>query len=137
LYEEELVELAESGLIKSILCPVQSGSNRILQLMEREHSANDIQKTLKKLHNIYPQLQLNTQVIVGYPSETEEEFGETLDFIKDLGFNYVVVFPYHDKENTVASRLKNKVPERIIDQRIKRLKRYLKHEKVKIYFKCP
>ena len=137
IYEEELINLFKSHFIKGILCPVQSASTRILDLMQREHSSEDIKTIFKKIRHINPNIHLNTQIIAGFPSESEAEFDETLDFIKDVHFNYVVVFPYHDKENTIASKLENKIPRDIINYRMKEARKCLKEEKIKVYFKCP
>ncbi len=136
-YKKELLSIIESRSIKSVLCPIQSGSNRILKLMQREHASEEILDIFNSIRAINPEIELSTQIIAGFPSEADEEFEKTLLFIKEIHFDYVVVFPYHDKENTVSSRLPDKVPEEIIKKRLRKAKQFLKKAGIKVYFKCP
>jgi tRNA A37 methylthiotransferase MiaB len=136
-YGDELIRLCREGAIKSLLCPIQSGSDPVLELMVREHTVADLQQVLRRVRQASPGLDLSTQVIVGFPSETAEDFQETLRVVREVGFNSVVVFPYHDKEGTPASRLEGKLPQGLIRQRMRQAFRYFRGEGVKAYYNVP
>ncbi len=136
-HQRELIALMSSDYIKSILCPVESGSDRILTLMKREHTAQDIKKILLKIRASNPKIDLSTQIIVGFPSETEEEFNRTLNLVKEAKFDSVVIFPYHPKENAPATRLTGKVPDNIIEERVFKARNYFRQRKITPYFHCP
>ncbi len=76
-------------------------------------------------------------MIVGFPSETDEEFRQTLDAVKNSAFDSVVVFPYHDKEGTPASRLPAKVPDRVIKLRVREAFKFFGKEGIKAFYNCP
>ena len=75
--------------------------------------------------------------MIGFPSETEKDFEATLNLVKKVGFKYVVIFPYHDKENTLASKMQDKVSQDIVKERIKKAKKYLRGNGIKVYMSCP
>ncbi|MCB2220035.1 MAG: 30S ribosomal protein S12 methylthiotransferase RimO [Bacteroidetes bacterium] len=101
--------------------PIQHINNRILSLMQRGHSREG---TLKLLHDIrlaIPNVTLRTTLIVGFPGETDEEFRELLQFVKDFKFDRVGVFSYSHEEGTTAFRLQDNVPESIKQQRLEEI----------------
>lgn len=136
-YGRELVEQPFFRLVHSLLCPVQSGSDRVLELMQREHSAAEIRSVLHHARQEHPQITLDTQIIVGFPSETEEDFQATLNLVRESGFNTVVVFPYHDKKGTPASEIAAKVAPDLIQQRMRKAFNYFRKHGVKAYYSCP
>jgi len=121
-YNSELVNLIKTKKIKKILTAVQSGSERMLKLMNRPTDLNKYQKTLKKMKEIYPRLELRTQIIVGFPTETEEDFQTTINFVKDCKFDTVDVFKYQEYKMASSAKIKPKVFQRIIEQRFCRAK---------------
>lgn len=105
----------------SNLCPhfhlsLQSGSNTVLKRMNRHYSTKDFAKTVKQLRKVYRDPAITTDIIVGFPEETEKEFNETLKFAKKIGFSQIHIFPYSLREGTVASKMKQ------VDGKIKRLR---------------
>lgn len=136
-YQDRLVELARSNYIHSILCPIQSGSDRILDLMIREHYVGDFYAAWQRIQQANPAIEWTTQMMVGFPSETEADLDATLNLITLMRFNSVVVFPYHDKERTASSRMKEKVPQPVKDARVKKAKKFLRAKGIKVYMKCP
>ena len=136
-YTDQFLAMNGLSFFDSILCPIQSGNNRILQLMQREHTAEQIEETLMKIRAIQPQAVFNTQIIVGFPTETEGEFRDTLEFVAKCRFNTVVVFPYDDKTGTDSSRIEDKVPPRVIQRRMREAFRYFARNGVTAYYKCP
>jgi len=136
-YIEELLAIERFSSVHSILCPIQSGSNRILELMQREHTAEQFEETVKKIHARQPQISIDTQIIIGYPFETEEDFQKTLECVVRCQFNYVVIFPYDDKDRTESSLLTEKVPPKIIEKRMRKAFQYFAHAGITAYYKCP
>ena len=134
---EECLDVFDSERVKSLLCPIQSGSDRILSLMQREHSVQDVRRIIAKIRAINPGLRLSTQALVGFPSETDQDFEATLEILEELRFDEVIVFPYHAKENTSASRLDSRVPEDVIRERQEKALTFLKSKCIKAFAKCP
>lgn len=110
------------NLAKHIHIPLQSGSEKILKLMNRKYNKKEFLSVIKKLKNIVPDIAITTDVIVGFPGESDENFKETYDFIKEAGFAQLHVFPFSKRENTLAYYLKNQVDEQIKKARAKSLR---------------
>ena len=77
--------------------PLQAGSDHVLKLMNRRYDKKYFKELVDKVRSIRPNISLTTDVIVGFPGETEEDFQETLDFCKEIGFAKIHVFPYSDR----------------------------------------
>ena len=126
----EIVELDEGmmnviktvpSFVSHLHIPLQSGSDRILKLMNRRYDTNEFMNIVNEIRKIRPEISLTTDVIVGFPGETEEDFNETLKFCEKVGFAKIHVFPYSDRNGTVASKMKDKVPGNIKKDRVHRL----------------
>ena len=126
----EIVELDEGmmnvlkntpSFVSHLHIPLQAGSDKILKLMNRRYTKEEFMDIVNKIRSIRPNISLTTDVIVGFPGETEEDFKETLDFCKKVGFAKIHVFPYSDRNGTVASKMKDKVPGNIKKDRVHRL----------------
>ena len=120
--EEFVTELAK---IKK-LCPqfhlsLQSGSDRVLKSMRRRYTASEYLAAARRLQAAFPGCALTTDVITGFPGETEEEFGETLDFCKEVGFARIHVFPYSRREGTPAASMEGQLPKAVKEERARRL----------------
>ncbi|NOZ81324.1 MAG: radical SAM protein [DPANN group archaeon] len=135
-YERELAPVFGSDMISSILCPVQSGSDRVLELMNRGHMAGPVEGILARMRSLNPDILMTTQIMVGFPSETEDDFKATLDFVCRTPFSLVTIFPYHEKENTPSGRIEPKVPDDVIEERVNEAIRYLKRNNVKARLSC-
>ena len=101
--------------------PLQAGSNHVLKEMNRRYDTKYFEDKVNEIRKLRPGISLSTDVIVGFPGETEEDFNETLDFCKKIGFSKIHVFPYSDREGTVASRMNNKIPGNIKKERVHKL----------------
>ena len=108
-------------MAKHLHIPLQSGSDKILKLMNRRYDKKYFKKLVDKIRENRNDISLTTDVIVGFPGETEEDFKETLDFCEEIGFTKIHVFPYSDRSGTVASRMKDKIPGNIKKDRVRRL----------------
>ena len=101
---------------------LQSGSDRILKLMERGYTTEEYRRTVDFILKRRPQSSIGTDIIVGFPTETEEDFKDTVRFVEEVPFAYLHIFPYSDRPFTKASKMKGKVPERVKKERVKVLK---------------
>ncbi|MBI5573541.1 MAG: tRNA (N6-isopentenyl adenosine(37)-C2)-methylthiotransferase MiaB [Elusimicrobia bacterium] len=106
---------------RQIHLPVQSGSNKILKLMNRKYTREKYLKIIKKLKNRIPGVAVTTDIIVGFPTETEKDFQQTLDIIKKAGFTKAFNFKYSPRENTEAFNMKDDVPMSVKKERLARL----------------
>ncbi len=101
--------------------PVQSGSDRILESMRRGYSAQEYRDKIALLRGRVPDLALSTDIIVGYPGETEEDFKESLDLVASIGFDGLFAFTYSPRPGTTANRAVDDVPEAEKRRRLKAL----------------
>ena len=108
-------------LVDHMHIPLQSGCDRILKLMNRKYDTSYFVKKIEKIRSIRPNISITTDVIVGFPGETDEDFLETIDTIRRVNFSKLHVFPYSDRDGTVASKMKNKVNGLIKKERTKAL----------------
>lgn len=115
-YKKEIYKLCKQGKIKKINSPVQSGNYRVLKLMNRYSNLPELIQTFKTIKKVCPII--NTQIIAGFPSETEEEFENSLKFIKDVGFVFVQVWPYYENENIPSYQILPKCSRESINKRI-------------------
>jgi len=104
---------------KHLHMPVQSGSNRMLQAMRRRHTREDYLGLVESLRAAVPGIALSTDIIVGFPGETEADFADTLDLVERAEFHYMYSFKYSPRPNTLASkRMPDDVPEVVKTRRI-------------------
>lgn len=101
--------------------PVQSGSNRVLKRMIRRYTREDYIARAKALQSARPNLTLSTDIIVGFPGETENEFEETVSLVREVGFVAAFAFKYSQRPYTPALKLPDDVPEEVKDERLTRL----------------
>ena len=108
-------------LVNHMHIPLQAGSNEILKLMNRKYDIDYFINKINKLRSIRPTMSITTDVIVGFPNETDELFLETIDTIKKVNFSKLHVFPYSKREGTPASIMDNQVSEIVKKQRVSKL----------------
>ncbi len=101
---------------------LQSGCDSVLKRMRRKYMTDTFKDVCLKLREIVPDMALTTDVIVGFPGETDEEFEETCKFIEEIGFLQIHVFPYSKREKTVASYMKDHVADNVKKERCKKLR---------------
>ena len=127
-YFEELLKIFRQNYekIDYIVVPVQSASNRMLRLMRRPYTIENVKKYLNIIKEKVPGLQISTHIMVGFPGETEEDFKESVDFIKEYQFPFVDIYAYDDRPSTAASQMAGKVPQEIIERRVAAVKKVQK-----------
>ncbi len=101
---------------------LQSGSDTVLKRMNRRYTSGDFRALAEQIHALFPQAALTTDVIVGFPGESEAEFQETLDFVQEIGFAKVHVFPYSRREGTRAAAFPDQIPQTVKTARAAKLK---------------
>lgn len=101
--------------------PLQSGSDEILRLMNRKYDLNYFFEKIEKIRSVRPDISITTDVIVGFPNETDELFLETLETCKKINFSKIHVFPYSERKGTKASLMSGKVSENVKHERVKKL----------------
>ena len=108
-------------LVDHLHIPIQAGSNEILKAMNRKYDLNFFFDKVKEIRSIRPEISISTDVIVGFPGETEELFKTTIDTCKKLEFSKLHVFPYSERKGTASSRMDNKVERGVVKDRARRL----------------
>ena len=108
-------------LVDHLHIPLQSGSNSILKAMNRKYNKEQFINKINSIRNVRPNISITTDVIVGFPGETEELFNETIDTIKKVKFSKIHVFPYSRRSGTVADELPNQVDEKTKKDRVHKL----------------
>ena len=108
-------------LVDHLHIPIQAGSNEILKAMNRKYDLDFFFAKIKEIRGIRPDIAISTDVIVGFPGETEELFQTTIDTCKKLGFSKLHVFPYSERKGTASSRMSGKIDEHEKKERSRRL----------------
>lgn len=136
---DEIIKLMANNdkICRHLHIPLQSGSDNILKLMNRPYSRNKYKQKIKKIRKLIPDISLTTDVIVGFPGETEKDFNETKKLIKELKFNRLHVFPFSEHEKTTSAKMENKVKNELKVKRAKELRSIGKvlSEKYRLGFK--
>ncbi|KXL53174.1 tRNA-2-methylthio-N(6)-dimethylallyladenosine synthase [Anaerotignum neopropionicum] len=120
---DELIEVMRDcpKICKSLHLPVQSGSSEILRRMNRKYSKESYLETVRKIKEAMPEITLSTDIIVGFPGETEEDFQETLDVIRKVGYSTAYTFIYSKRTGTPAALMDNQVSDEVIKDRFDRM----------------
>jgi len=119
---ELAAEIASNPRIdKNIHLPIQSGSTRILKLMNRGYTADDFRAKIANLRALCVDVKLTTDIICGFPSETDDDFAETMQLVRDIKFNAAFIFPYSRRSGTPADKMPDQIPQKIKKERTTKL----------------
>ena len=110
-----------ANLMPALHLPVQSGSDRILSAMNRRYSAEHYLGLVRKLRQARPDIALSTDIIVGFPGETEEDFMDTYRLVEEVGYHQVFTFIYSKREGTPAAAMEDNTPREVVQDRFDRL----------------
>ena len=117
--------IAQFGSLRSLMpalhLPAQSGSDRILQLMNRRYTSAHYRQLVSKLRDACPDIALSTDIIVGFPGETEKDFMDTARLVDEIGYHQVFTFIYSKREGTPAASMEDNTPHEVIQKRFDRL----------------
>ncbi|MRX70677.1 tRNA (N6-isopentenyl adenosine(37)-C2)-methylthiotransferase MiaB [Bacillus lacus] len=122
-FDDRLIEVLGKGgnLLDHIHLPVQSGSSSVLKLMARKYSREQYLELVAKIKKAMPNASLTTDIIVGFPNETEEQFEETMSLYREVGFDSAYTFIYSPREGTPAAKMTDNVPLEVKKERLQRL----------------
>lgn len=120
---DELIEVMRDSktICHHIHLPMQSGSSRLLKIMNRKYTKEDYLLLIDKLRSAIPDIAITTDIIVGFPGETEEDFAETIDVCKKVSFDSAFTFIYSKRTGTPAATMDGQVPEEVTKERFNRL----------------
>ena len=120
---DEVIDVLNNSsiIVRHLHIPIQSGSNTVLKRMRRKYTMEFFAERLDRLREALPHLAITSDVIVGFPGETEEEFMETYSFIRDQQFSELHVFPYSMRTGTPAARMTDQIDEDVKNERVHRL----------------
>ncbi len=122
-FNEDVVRVMakHSKICKLVHLPVQSGSNPILQAMNRRYTREKYLEGIKMLRSYFPEAEVTTDIIVGFPGETEEDYLQTEALVKEVDFASAFTFVYSKRQGTKAAEMENQIPEDVQKDRIMRL----------------
>ncbi|GAA0602121.1 tRNA (N(6)-L-threonylcarbamoyladenosine(37)-C(2))-methylthiotransferase MtaB [Virgibacillus siamensis] len=120
---DEVIEVLDKSekIVRHLHIPLQSGSDSVLSRMRRKYSSDFYKQKVNKIRNALPGLAITSDVIVGFPGETEEEFTETCNFIKDIGYSELHVFPFSRRTGTPAAKMDNQVDDDVKNERVSQM----------------
>lgn len=120
---DEVIEVLDQSkkIVRHLHIPLQSGSTTVLERMRRKYTADFYEEKMHKIKRALPDLAITSDIIVGFPGETEEEFKETYDFVQKIGFAQLHVFPYSKRTGTPAARMENQVPKEVKEARVEQM----------------
>ena len=122
-FSSEMIDVIAKydNIMPYIHLPIQSGSDNILKKMNRRYSTNEYKKLFYELKEKIPGVSITTDIIVGFPNETEEDFQKTIDIYNELKYDLAYTFIYSPREGTPASTMKDNVPKAVKEARLQRL----------------
>ena len=120
---DELIEVMKNSkkICRHLHLPLQSGSSRILKLMNRKYDKEQYLELAAKLRREIPDLSLTTDIIVGFPGETEEDFEDTMDVVRKVQYDSAFTFIYSKRTGTPAAAMDDQIPEEVVKDRFDRL----------------
>lgn len=120
---DEVIDVLDKSekIVRHLHVPVQSGSSTVLARMRRKYSAEYYAEKVEKIKKALPGLAITSDIIVGFPGETEAEFLETYKFVQDIGYAELHVFPYSQRTGTPAARMENQIPKEVKEARVNKM----------------
>jgi MiaB/RimO family radical SAM methylthiotransferase len=113
----DLKEIFKTGKISYIGSSVQSGNDRILNLMNRKYTVEEYKNAINTIKKVNPKIQIRSQFIVGFPSETNSEFRDTIKLIKEIQLDFIKIYDFKPEAVTIASKMTNQIPKNVIKKR--------------------
>ncbi len=134
-YGDDLVEAYGRlpKLVESAHLPVQSGSDRLLKLMHRGYTPERFLGIIEKLRRVKPQMGITTDIIVGFPGETEMDFEETLSLVREVRFDNAFIFKYSPRKDTPAAEMPGQLPQAVKEERHARLLQLINEIGARLY----
>jgi tRNA-2-methylthio-N6-dimethylallyladenosine synthase len=122
-FDDHLIEVLAKGgnLMDHIHLPVQSGSTDVLKIMARKYTREEYLELVRKIKAAIPNVTLTTDIIVGYPNETDEQFEETMSLVREVAYESAYTFIYSPREGTPAAKMQDNIPMEVKKERLQRL----------------
>lgn len=117
----DLCETFKSGKIFHITCAVESGSNKILGLMGRKYTIEEFKECIEKIKRVFPEILIRTQIMVGFPMETNDDFYESVRLVDEIPFDFVEVYKFSKRPGTQAASMNEQIPDDIAEKRFRKL----------------
>ncbi len=123
-FTDDVIEAIANNpkIARVVHLPLQAGNSKVLKEMNRKYTKEQYLELVEKMKKRIPDVVFSTDIIVGFPGETDEEFEDTLDVVKKVNYEQVYMFIYSRREGTVADRMENQIPEKIKHKRFDKLK---------------
>ena len=123
-FTDDVIEAISNNpkIARVVHLPLQAGNSKVLKEMNRKYTKEQYLELVEKMKKRIPDVVFSTDIIVGFPGETDEEFEDTLDVVKKVNYEQVYMFIYSRREGTVADRMENQIPEEIKHKRFDKLK---------------
>ncbi|HJV44608.1 MAG TPA: tRNA (N(6)-L-threonylcarbamoyladenosine(37)-C(2))-methylthiotransferase MtaB [Bacillota bacterium] len=120
---DEVIKVLNSSskMCRHLHIPLQAGSDEVLRRMRRKYTVEEYRQKINKIRDAMPGVAITTDVIVGFPGETDERFEDGYQFMKEIGFAEMHVFPYSKRTGTPAAKFEDQVPEEVKNERVHRL----------------
>lgn len=120
---DEVIDVLDQSekIVRHLHIPLQSGSDTVLHRMRRKYTSAYYKEKIDKVKRALPRLAITSDVIVGFPGETEEEFMETYRFVQEIGYSELHVFPFSRRTGTPAARMENQVDEEVKNKRVQQM----------------
>jgi threonylcarbamoyladenosine tRNA methylthiotransferase MtaB len=121
--DERILEAMNTSekMCRHLHIPLQAGDDEVLKRMRRKYTVDEYRKKIERIREAMPQVAITTDVIVGFPGETDEQFENTFRLIEEIQFAELHVFPYSKRTGTPAARMENQVPDPVKQERVRRL----------------
>lgn len=119
----ELEPIFASNKIWYLGTAAESGSDRILRLMGRDYTVEELKHAVDTLLRVSPKLCIRTQIMVGFPTETEEDFQQSMRLIDEINFDFIEIYAFSERPRTPASKLEGKIPQNVVMDRYRRMGR--------------
>ena len=120
---EEVLDIIRNSkvIVNHLHIPIQAGSDEILKLMNRKYNLKGFEDKIKEIRNIRKDIAISTDIIVGFPNETDELFNESIETCKRIGFSKLHVFPFSERQGTKAASMTNKIDQKVKKDRARKL----------------
>ncbi len=121
--DQDVLEVLKKSdkVVRHLHIPLQAGDDEVLQRMKRKYNTEEFKNKIEEIRKVVPNVAITTDVIVGFPGETDEQFENGYRFMQDIFFSEIHVFPYSKRSGTPAAKMENQVPENVKHERVQKV----------------
>lgn len=120
---DKVIEVLKNShkIVDHLHIPIQAGSDYVLKKMRRKYNLGEFKTKIQEIRSIFPSISITTDIIVGFPGETDEMFESTINVLKEIEFSELHIFPYSKRTGTPAARMENQIDDKVKKNRVHRL----------------